>query len=229
MSERKSNWDKLIGLPDEYEVNPDLASKAIETIEREQNQPKRSWFSLRWKKLSTALASAAVVAALGIVLVPRLIPSPDTPPIVYYANEAVRVDDLSDMGTFASEKGLQAKYFTLSNTQSKVAMIAETQQIAYLQQQTIYIGNGSFDTLQLRAVVLQNATFDFEKDYEELSENTTYMDMNIFYGVKTGLGVEDRPKVLARFEKDNVKYYLEIQTAGDAAEKVQQYVAMLLA
>lgn len=228
MSERKSNWDKLIDLPNEYEVNPDLANKAIATIEQRQNQPKRSWFSLHWKKLSTALASVAVVTALGIVLVPRLIPSPEPPPIIYYANEAVRVDEQADINAFVAEQGLSAKYFSLPNTTTRVAFISETEQIAYIHQQTIYIGNGSFDLIQLRAVVLQNATFDFEKDYEELSESTTHMEINIAYGVKTGKATE-LPKVLACFEKDSVKYYLEIHTAGDAAEKVQQYVAMLLA
>lgn len=233
MSEEKSRWERLTDLPNEYEDNPELAQRAIAIAQSEEPPQKRSWFSLHWKKI-TAVAASLVTAlvVLGTVFLPKLLSSPEdtpTPQIIYYADETVRFDSLTDVSAFVQEKGLPIKYFSLPNTVSKAAVVTATETFAYLQQQAVYIdmANSSFDRLQLQAVVLQNATFDFERDYEQPMATVTYMEMNISYSVNEIINVQ--PKVFANFAKNGVEYYLEIQTAGDAVEKIQQYVAMLLA
>lgn len=231
MSEEKSKWERATNLPNEYEDNPEPVKRAIAIIESEQKQPKRSWFSLHWKKF-TAVAASVVTACivLGAVFLPKLFSSTETPPpaIIYYAGEEVRFDNVTDVRGFVQAKSLPIKYFSLTNTTSKAAVVTKTETFAYLQQQTIYIDTAasSYDTLQLRAVVLQNASFDFEEDYASSMKTMTYMEMAISY--KVNEVAENNPKVLATFAKDGVKYYLEIQTAGEAVAKIQQYVAMLI-
>lgn len=235
MSEEKSRWERLTDLPNEYEDNPELAQRVIAIVQSEEPPQKRSWFSLHWKKF-TAVAASLVTAlvVLGTVFLPKLLSSPEetpTPQIIYYATEEVRVDELTDVPAFVQEKGLPIKYFSLPNTVSKAAVVTATETFAYLQQQAIYIDmtTASFDTLQLRAVVLQNATFDFEEDYEKTKQTINYMDMNISYSMEQDEVENNNPKIFATFAKNGVEYYLEIQTAGDAVEKIQQYVAILLA
>ena len=185
---------------------------------------------MHWKKFTAVAASVAAVALLGVAVLPKLFASSKLPPqIVYYADETIRFDDLTDVPTYVQEKGAPIKYFSLPNTLSKAAVVSATETLAYLHQQTVYVdmATAAFDVLQLRAVVLPNATFDFEKDYERATGTIAYMEMDITYRINA---VENaNPKIFTTFAWNGVKYYLEIQTAGDAVEKIEQYVAMLLA
>ena len=232
MSEEKNRWERLHALSDEYEDNPELAQRAIAIAKSQAQQTKRSWFALHGKKLTAVAASLVLVLfTVGLLFLPKLFSSPkDTPPqIVYYADETVRFDNVADVPAFVQEKGLPIKYFVLPNTGSKAAVVTATETFAYLYQQTLYIdmATSSYDALLLRAVVLQNATFDFEKDYGQLIETVVYREINIAYRI--GDAENNNPKIFATFTKSGVKYYLEIQTAGNAVEKIEQYVDMLFA
>lgn len=218
----KSNWEKLIELPQEYEVNPDLAKNAIAQIQAEQQKPRVSWWGRYRKKLACALGACVLIVA-AFIPVYRFF---STPEIVYYADEAVTVENVDSVSSFVAENNLSVGYFDTPMTNSQYGVIAETGEFAYLWQNMLYVDGSYFDQIYVYAVVMKNATFDFEKDYENFDFTAEYQDVSVSYITKTDKN--NKSSILAKFTADGVKYYLEIQTSGDAETKVLQYVAMLL-
>ncbi len=232
-----NKWGKLTDLPEEYEHNPDLARNAIQTIQREQAQKaqKQSWWKLHWKKMVYGAAACALCVGMFIPIYDAYIKpapitssssSPTTPPPVYYADEKVKTEDIIDVQTYLVEKQVQTKFFSTPMTTSKVGIIAETQAFAYLYQQVICIDVAGFDQIGLYAIVLPNTEFEFEEDYEKVAGTTLYNSITVQYG--TQINESDKTVVLAKFIDGGVRYYLEIQTAGEAEAKVLQYVEMLM-
>ena len=237
----KNKWEKLTELPEEYQVNPDLARNAIQAIQQEQAQKaqKPSWWKLHWKKMVYGVAACAVCVGIFVPVYNAYIQpapitssssssssSPITPPPVYYADEKVTTEKIQDVNAFLAEKQVQVKYFSTPMTTSHVGIIAETQAFAYLYQQLVYMDTMGFENIGLYAIVLPNSEFDFEKDYERINNTAIFENITITYG-KEEVGV-DNSVVLAKFIYGDVRYYLEIQTTGQAEAKVLQYVQLLL-
>ena len=224
----KDKWEKLTELPEEYEVNPDLAKNAMQIIQAKQAEKasKKGWWHIHWKKLTYALAACVVFVGVFIPVYQAYFAPEQPPQIIYYADETIETYKIDDVNTFVSENQLSVKYFSLPNTNTQKALLAENDTLGYLSQRTIYMDATGFDQVGLYAVVLQNAEFSFEKDYESMTANVVYNAISIQYERKTD--VSSKALVLAKFSADNVKYYLEIQTAGEAEAKVLQYVAMLM-
>lgn len=221
MDEQKDKWERLTSLPSECEVNPDLAQGAIAKI-RAENAPKRSWWQLHWKRVGAVLATCAPAVCL---ILPASLLLRNQPP-VYYEDETVRLDDVDDLPAYVTENGLQANYFTAGNTISSIGIVIDTGDIAYIQQQMLYVSGAEFEQIYLYAIVLENATFSIEEGFENITNTTTYLDMKIDYKVKSA---EDGNKnIYLSFVKDKVRYYMEIKTTGDAETKIQQYVALLM-
>ncbi len=218
----KSNWEKLIELPQEYEVNPNLAKNAIAQIQAEQQKPRVSWWVRYRKKLACVLGACVLIVAAFIPVYRFL----STPEIVYYADEKLTVENVDNVSSFVNENALSVCYFDTQTTVSRYGVIAETGELAYLWQNMLYIDNGEFDKVYVYAVVMQNATFSFEEDYQNFNSTTAYQEISVSYNMV--VDDNDKSSVLAKFTADGVKYYLEIQTSGDAETKVLQYVAMLL-
>ncbi len=234
----KNKWEKLTELPEEYQVNPDLARNAIQAIQQEQAQKaqKQSWWKLHWKKMVYGVVACAVCVGIFVPVYNAYIrpapilssssSSPITPPPVYYADEKVITEKIQDVNAFLAEKQLTIHYFSTPMTTSHVGIIAETQAFAYLYQQLVYMDTMGFENIGLYAIALPNSEFEFEKNYNDIQNSVVYDNLTIIYGQKTS-GV-DNSIVLAKFTYDNVRYYLEIQTTGQAEAKVLQYVQLLL-
>ena len=221
MDEQKDKWERLTSLPSECEVNPDLAQGAIAKIQAE-NAPKRSWWQLYWKRCVAALATCVLAVCL---ILPASLLLRNQPP-VYYEDETVRLDDVEDLPAYVMENGLQANYFTAGNTISSIGIVIDTGDIAYIQQQMLYVSGAEFEQIYLYAIVLENATFSIEEGFENITNTTTYLDMKIDYKVKSAdAGAKN---IYLSFVKDKVRYYMEIQTTGDAETKIQQYVSLLM-
>ena len=221
MDEQKDKWERLTSLPSECEVNPDLANGAIAKIKAE-NAPKRSWWQLHWKRVGAVLATCALAVCL---ILPASLLLRNEPP-VYYEDETIRMDSVDDLPAYAADNGLQANYFTVGNTVSDIGVVIDTGDIAYIKQQVLYISGTEFEKIFLYAIVLPNATFGFEEDYQSTTQSTSYGKMAISYIVKS---FDDGAKnIYLHFVKDKVRYYMEIQTTGDAETKIQQYVSLLM-
>ena len=219
MDEQKDKWERLTSLPSECEVNPDLANGAIAKI-RAENAPKRSWWQLHWKRVGAVLATCALAVCL---ILPASLLLRNEPP-VYYEDETVRLDDVDDLPAYVTENGISAHYFTEANT-SHIGVVIDTGNIAYIKQQSVFPNNG-FDIVYLYAIVLENANFSFETEYEKTTNTTTCLNMQIDYRINTA--DNGKPTIYLHFAKDKVRYYMEIQTTGDAETKIQQYVALLM-
>lgn len=217
----KSNWEKLIDLPQEYDVNPNLAKNAIAQIQAEQQKPRVSWWVRYRKKLACVLGACVLIVAAFIPVYRFL----STPEIVYYADEKVTVENVDNVSSLLAEKNVSVCYFDTPMANTRYGVIADTGEFAYLWQNMLYVDGSYFDQIYVYAVVMKNATFEFEKDYDKCSSETIYQEQSVFY---TTIADENKSSVLAKFTADGVKYYLEIQTSGDAETKVLQYVAMLL-
>ena len=220
MDEQKDKWERLTSLPSECEVNPNLAQGAIAKIQAE-NAPKRSWWQLHWKRVGAVLATCALAVCL---ILPASLLLRNEPP-VYYEDETVRLDSVDDLPAYVTDNGLQANYFTVGNNVSDIGVVIDTGDIAYVKQQVLYSDVLGFEQVYLYAIVLENAEFVFEQEYEKMESNTKYMEMQISY--KTSV-VDGKPTIYLHFVKDKVRYYMEIQTTGDAETKIQQYVSLLM-
>lgn len=221
MDEQKDKWERLTSLPSECEVNPDLANGAIAKIQAE-NAPKRSWWQLHWKRVGAVLATCALAVCL---ILPASLLLRNQPP-VYYEDETVRLERVDDLPTYAAENGLQANYFTVGNNVSDIGVVIDTGDIAYVKQQVLYSDVLGFEQVYLYAIVLENATFSIEEGFENTTNTTTCLDMQIDYRVD--LESDGKQTIYLHFVKDKVRYYMEIQTTGDAETKIQQYVSLLM-
>lgn len=220
MDEQKGKWERLTSLPSECEVNPDLANGAIAKIQAE-NAPKRSWWQLHWKRVGAVLATCALAVCL---ILPASLLLRNEPP-VYYEDETVRLDDVDDLPAYVTDNGLRANYFTAGNIIiSSIGIVIDTGDIAYIKQQMFLLDR--FDSVCLYAIVLDNATFSIEEGFEKTTETITYLGMQIDYKVKSA--DNGKPTIYLHFTKDKVRYYMEIQTTGDAETKIQQYVSLLM-
>lgn len=221
MDEQKDKWERLTSLPSECEVNPNLAQGAIAKIQAE-NAPKRSWWQLHWKRVGAVLATCALAVCL---ILPASLLLRNEPP-VYYEDETIRMDSVDDLPAYAADNGLQANYFTVGNTVSDIGVVIDTGDIAYIKQQVLYISGTEFEKIFLYAIVLDNATFSIEESFQSTTATTTCLGLNIDYKTKALEG--GKQTIYLHFAKDKVRYYMEIQTTGDAETKIQQYVSLLM-
>ncbi len=220
----KEQWEKLINLPNEYEVDPSIAQRAIEEIKQKQAKPKKNWFIRRWKYLASCAALA--VAALCFII-PLLNKTPATK-IVYYEEYEVTYEVVDNPVAFVAEGKLNICYFEEAATiTTKSATITATNEFAFLKQETLHIGDLGFDKVDLRAVVKENAEFDFYDTYKVLTDNIKISDIIVNYQIFENTANSNR-NILAKFSYQKVDYYLEIVTEEDGVKQLEKYVTMLL-
>lgn len=225
MNDKKSKWERLVDLPQEYERNPEIVKSVIRELEEEEKKaPKKNWFSSHWKPFVVALASCVVAVAIALPVYASL----TKPQTIYYEYAQVALDGISDINAFMQEKGLNICYYDYPMAKNQFGVIAESREDAYLMQDIIYMDDNGFDRLNMKAIVLQNAEFDFETNFILPSHNITIQTISVDYSVETD-DIQSRSFIFAKFSYENVRYYLEIETKGDAETKIEQYVTMLLA
>ncbi len=228
MSEKKDNREKLISLPHEYEHNPTIAQRAIERIKQEeaQKQLKENRFKKHWRALAISLASVAVALAVFIPVYHFLTLTPPQTP-VYYEEKELTVTQIEDVTSFAEGQNLSVKYFDYQTVTTHSAVVTKTNEFAYLKQRMVYIGVDGFDQVNSWSVGMTNAEFDFTKFFNNLNEELIASDIHVNYTIKTELDAVNQI-IQAKFAYESAEYYLEIETAGEAEDKIEQYVTMLI-
>lgn len=240
--ERKDAWEKLINMPDEQEVNPALAQRAIEQFEKEQSQPKKSWFSTHWKYIAASAAACAVFVSVFIPVYNALNkPQVDLPSdsvtessangesSYYYETSEITMNEIGNPAAFLLEQQKDVYYYTDSGVKTKAAILNENGAFAFLSQEVTYSDENGFDVLHLWCAVLANAEFEFMESFEATGLEFSCNDIEIIYGVKEKGSVSGKV-VRAKFDIEDTKYYLEIETSGtaDAEAKITHYVNALL-
>ena len=224
MDDKENKRDRLLNMPKEYEQNPEIVQRVIRETMAKKAERKTSWFYTHWKKI--AVGAASLVLAVGIFL-PVYFSLQKPQEVVYYESTMVEMVELSDMDAFVAENGIAANYFTYQTVKNQYAKVTESGAIAYLMQDMTYINSNGFDVVNMKAVVLKNSEFEFEKDFvlakQEL--NVGEITINYFYKAEE---VGDKINIFAKFAYEDVKYYLEIDTKNEAEAALEQYVTMLL-
>ena len=238
MNEEKDNWEELKNLPDDYEYDASIAQRAIERIQQEKARKsnKEGWWRKHWRPMAVSLATCAVIVGVGIPVYHSLFnPNIEVPPVnssensstVYYDENHLTVNPITDVGLFVQEQALNFKFFTYPNTMNYGAVITNTGEFAYLRQEMLYIGADGFDQVKLWSEVLTSANFDFEDTFKGLDNLLILTDVTINYHGQEEVGT-GKKEIRAKFTYESVNYYLEIITAGETETKIEQYVNLLI-
>ena len=250
MDEKKDNWERLQNLSDDYEYDPSIAQRAIETIEQQKKEKatKKDWFLKRWKPMAISLATCVAVLAVAIPVYHSLFSSHIEDPSasqsssssdlgpgdssssssnVYYEENQLTVNPVEDVKAYVQEQALNFKFFDYSNTINYSAVVTDTNEFAYLKQEMLYIGADGFDQIKSWSVVLTEAEFNFEKSYEENNQIFTVNGISVNYKMTEEIGA-GKKDIWAKFTYEDVEYYLELTTAGETEAKIEQFVTMLI-
>ena len=172
MEDKQDLFDKLMQIKDSYEPDPDLAKKVLEKINQREStvafkEPAPKWF---WFALVGILVAAAVV-----FLSVYLTRTTDIK-ITIYSAESIQVDELENLESFVSENNLDFNYFNDETAINKIARVIENNNLAYIEQDLVCIGETGFDFLNLKVVLLQNAEFEFYSSFESLNDEIIVED-----------------------------------------------------
>lgn len=221
MEDKQDLFDKLIQIKDSYEPDPDLAKKVLEKINQREStvafkEPAPKWF---WFALVGILVAAAVV-----FLSVYLTRTTDIK-ITIYSAESIQVDELENLESFVSENNLEFNYFKAEIATNKVARVIENNILAYIEQDLVCVGDTGFDFLNLKAVLLKNAEFEFYSNFKTLDKSFIINEISIRYSEYERL--EDK-MVYANFDFKDNSYFLEINTNDGGTAVLEKYINQLL-
>lgn len=221
MTNRQDDWEKLVHMAEEYEPDPDLAKGAVRELERPPVKKRKKWSLYRWLSIA---ACCLVIVGLSVFL-PVYFSSRNE--IIYYSSDEIERTDIENIESLQIETGLEFYYFTSSTFRSYIGKILVTGEIAYLEQEGIYlVGNGSYvDIINFKVILLQNADFEFTKTYNDATQSMIVSDVAVSYYIRQGENTSD---CLAKFSFQNVDYYMTITTNKGSADTIANYVELLL-
>lgn len=226
MEDKENKRDRLLHMPQEYEQNPAIVQRVLAEAAAKKAAPKKSWFMAHWKKI--AVSAASVTLAVGIFLpVYFSLQKPPQAAIVYYEPTSITLDTVSDLDAFVEENRIETKYFSYPTVQNQCAKVTASGEIAYLMQDMAYMSSIGFDVVNMKAVVLQNSEFDFEKDFVRTDQECKVGEIIVNY-LYTAEEMNSQITVFAKFAYENVKYYLQIETANTADGALEEYVTLLI-
>lgn len=220
MGEEKNRLEQYQAMVEDYEGNPSLVKNAIETI-RQDEARKRSRLSLvKWKIFAvTAACLLCIATAISVYF------SFADPIIVYYATHDVTTTDILDIEKFVEDENLTVKYFVADMTNAKYATTNESEEMAFVMQDAVFVTEKGFDQVKLTIPVLDNAEFEFFNNYKDLKQTIQISDVTVSYAVTLYNG---NNTIRASFVYGGYGYYLDIMTTTAVETALEQYVVMLL-
>jgi len=217
MQNKEDKWERLSNMLDEYQVEEGLARNAINRALSEKEEKKRTF---NWKWL--AISMSAIVLVLAIVLPIFLYPK--TVETQYFDEQNVYAEIIEDMSGFISQNNLNITTLDLINGENNKVYIKDTNELAYFSQSGIYVGDTGFDTVQLYVVIKPNSEFDFCERFSNLINSIECKTIAVSYSVMSKV---NQNSIMACFNANGFKYYLDISTDGDIEEKLNFYVNLL--
>ncbi len=231
----KHNVDKLqrlSDLPNTYEVDPNLAKRAISQIEAKEAEKVAKKPFAWWKQLS--VGAAAVVLFLSVFLPLYLSPKPLPPEQAYFDDSKLTVSTVDDFTQFVLDNQLQIEYFeatpTILNQTNKKAVVSETNKLGYVMQGFSIIGSDlSFpvENVELSVIVLDNTSYDFEKKYDICDQKSNINNIAVYYKTVDNLGIQE---IVCKFTYAAHEYFMAIECSAEAdvEAKLQEYITLLL-
>lgn len=219
MANRQDDWEKLVHIAEEYEPDPDLGNRTVRELKCSPIKKRKKWPLYRWLSIA---ACCLVVIGLSVFL-PVYFSSWNE--IVYYSSDEIDVTDISDIAEYKLENDLDFYYYSEDIVRSKVGKIVKTNEIAYFEQEAIFLEGINVDSVRIYIVLLQNADFEFTKTYNDATQAMTVSDVAISYYIRQS---ESTSECLAKFTYENVDYYMTITTSNGSTETIENYVELLL-
>ena len=230
MGDFKEKLKNIENISEDYApLDPQIAQRAIERIKAREAEnketvakavkPRLSW----WKTLALG-ASMCVVVFCCIFFPLYFNNSPEQP--IYYSDEKLSI--VSEQ-TQIEEKISNVNFckFAESINYSVINQLyvdSENQKLCYYYQDLFDYTYG--DTVNLYVELINNATFDFEKDYKNCNSKTQIANISVNYVVASGT----ENVVFAKFSYDSHNYFLKITTDIniDAVGRLDYYITLLL-
>lgn len=221
---RDDKWKKLTEITDEYEINPDLAKRAIENHLAKRNASVRRK-SVFGDKFVSRSGGAAVVSdrALGIVaavvmsfalvaavIVSVCVLSRDN--TIYFGDDSLRIEEVENLPEFILENNLDVEYYS-QRAVSRCAYIAETNEIGYLSQEAVVVTEEGFDNVELSVQIMKNAKFSAFEKFNNLDFSLNYKNLDIKYIIKND---EGKNVIFSAFNYNSYYYGLKISTESES-------------
>lgn len=225
MSDKANKLQQLEQITNSYQVDENVAKRAIKQIENEMAQKAKAK-KKPWLKIAYGCVAFVCVVAIGLAVYFGTLP----PSIAYFNDLSVELIDVEDVSQVVQEYNSSVKYFGIEDSADQKAIIKESGKLGYIQQ-TIFFSS-SWDNLLFRAVSLENADFDFETSYsscEFLYEDSlaTVMYSKTLKQDEFGF---DKSVIRAKFTYQNHDYFMTIDALGDVepTAKIAYYVDLLI-
>lgn len=224
MDERQDNWDRIINISDDYDYNPDLAKSAIKKIKQKELAHKKRPMYIKWSSIAASLVIIIGVAVFMPIYLSS-IKKPDE--LLYYTEDEMDLNYIEDINEFQKENQIIFNFFADDMTTSQYASLKTSSQIAYINQDLLYLDENGFDTINLKIVVLSNAEFDFCREFEFLSESYIVQNIMLQYSIEQVEEVGEQYQYYVTFMNDNIHYYLKILSYEYSIDKITQYINLL--
>lgn len=208
---------KIDEILDGYEPDMQVVARAIEKIEEIKAKEKRR------KKIIISLSTlAACICFICVGLLFYFNNLPQTPKYfddtTYHYSSTVTDTDIE---SHLTQSGIE-KYFVGEAVTNQLAVTVEKEEICFLYQTFVDV---NADFVELYVVLINNATFDFEKDFKNCNSKTQIANISVNYVVASGA----ESVVFSKFTYDNHNYFLKITTYdSDAVGRLDYYITLLL-
>lgn len=221
MSE-KNTLERLENIHSSYEVDPQVAQRAIEKIRAEEEQKSKNKVPLY--KWLPALICALIILAVPITYF--LLP----PPVVYYDDAKIDLVQEDDLASKIAENNLTAKIFTESSAKNKLGIINESQKIGYIKQEVYFVT--TWDSVEMYVKVLKNSEFGFETEFDKCNKTFDYQEIKeIKYvlAMKNDANGDEKSEISVNFTEGDNEYFLVITSYGkvEPTAKIAQYLDVL--
>lgn len=178
--------------------------------------------SKKTRILTITLCCVALLLIVSILLIFFLRDKDNS--LMYYDDESVYVEEVTDIEQFKSMNALDFMYFHDGiNPQYEAWRLKETDQLMYIEQSTMLFSQMGFDEIYF-GICFSNDEFQRFDTFTEFTDEMSIGETTVNYKVVT----QARNDIYAKFSVDGVVYYLNVTTSG-GAEVLEQYVNLLLA
>ncbi|PWM75799.1 MAG: hypothetical protein DBX59_00710 [Bacillota bacterium] len=231
MDGKRDIIEEIIHLPEGEVVDEHL----IDDILSQPEQPaKRKSDTIVLSRMASGIVSALIALLLAAVFFCIYwITAGKMPPVTpndenrYFDSTEISYESIEDMPTFIQTNGLNVHYFTneMGMGQNTAGYLLESGELVFLKQKLVFIdfSLGILDEVQL-GVVLSNDTFQDFDYFNKISDETKIDGIDVIFGQEI---VKDQVNIKAKFEHEEISYFLEI-TTDNAEGKLEFYINTLL-
>ena len=216
MDDKRDIIDEIENFKEQFPLNAEDTKKAEDLTRElyggkapthEKEEKGEVLASSRKRNIVIWCVSVFLVCALFLGIFLPLILRDGNSDLIYYDNEQIRSSDIDDIDKFMSSNNLEFKYYkgtSLSNT-FQTNYIKTTNQLAFIQQESLVITQNGFDTIILSIVFVEGRFREFD-DFEDLTETVEIDGLSVQYLQEEQ--ANGSCILYASFRLDSLVYYL---------------------